>query len=114
MSWIINLAILAIITTMCWLGLILPMFNPQIASTQYAALRTRVNMIIEQNRNNPSAIKNQVLALREDGFADLVLSVDEKQEHDFKVIDLHYRYTGLFQKEDKIGEQVMSFLVNDV
>ena len=114
MSWIVNLAIFAIISTMCWSGFILPMFNPQIASTQYAVLRSRVNMIIEQNRNNPNLIKNQILALRNDGFANIVMAVDEKQENDFRVIDLHYRYSGLFQREDNIGEQVMSFLVNDV
>lgn len=115
MAFIPNYFFIIVITLFLTVNLLMPFLNLHIANSSLASFKTEVNQVINEYRNNPSMIK---AALKEglsknDSFE--IVSVQDSDVNDFKVIELEFKYKLLFNGfNKKIDRQKMRFIVSNV
>jgi hypothetical protein len=95
--------------------LILPSLSLHMANACLAVIKKDVNKIINLNRNNLEDIDIKIkTSLANNSVYDLV-NILASDNHDFKVIELEFRYKALFQDfNTRVKNQKLRFVLNDV
>lgn len=104
-----------IITVSVWL--ILPCFNLHFINSNSAIFKTRVQQVLDLNRNSPEQAITEINALRLAGIN--LKDVQYDEENDFYRFHLDYGFTGLFANkffsEDYKSKMVsLDFLIDKV
>ena len=92
-----------------------PFMNLHMANANVAMVRTKVNEIINENRNTPYELVSDIKENISKNEAFDLVSVTSAQANDFRLIEVEFHYKTLFQGlNKKLGNQKMRFIVNDV
>jgi hypothetical protein len=115
MAFIPNLFFIVFITLFLAVNMLMPFLNLHIANSSLAHIKTEVNQIINENRNNPSQIKSNLQQTLSELDTFELVSVQDSDANDFKVIELEFKYKLLFNGfNKKVKNQKMRFIVSNV
>mgnify|MGYP001197881839 CR=1 FL=1 len=115
MVFIVNIAFFLVVTAALIGYAVLPFTNLHLANASIASIKTKVNRVFAENRNQPDLIKSKL----EESFAQQdaykLDSITDVQENGFRIFELEFEYKALVQDSaEKLGKQKMRFIVNDV
>lgn len=111
--FVFKFAVFVLVSLMLLVFFLLPSMNLNLANSSLMELKMQVSKVIDQNRNNPNLIKEEILSLDENLFN--IVAVEEDFNGDFRLINVSFKYKNLIGENEVEKEiQEIGFIVNDV
>lgn len=115
MSFLVNICIFIIVAAVLTGSLVFPFMNLHLANGSLALVKTELNEIIAENRNNLNGIEEKITAKLSDHKAFELIAVEASDHLDFKIIEVEFNYKSLLQDmNEKVKGQKLRFIVNNV
>lgn len=111
----INLCFFVLVSAGLGGWLILPSLSLHMANASLAVIKKDVNTIINLNRNDLKDIEVKIKRTLANNKAYELIDAKASNNHDFKVIELEFRYKALLQDfNNKVKNQKLRFVLNNV